>query len=74
MATLSLRVNSDDYALIDTYVKAKGISFSNFARTILLEYINEDLNIDEERLLKAKDQASSENSIPVDKAFADLGV
>lgn len=74
MATLSLRLNSEDKSLIDTYVKSKGITFSNFARTILLEYINEDLNIDEERLLKAKNSASARDSIPADKVFADLGV
>ena len=74
MATLSLRLTPEDKSLIDTYVKSKGITFSNFARTILLDYINEDLYIDEDRLLQAKKSASAKNSKPVDEVFADLGV
>ena len=74
MATLSMRVNSEDKSLIEAYVKSKGLTFSNFARTTLLEYINEDLHIDEDRILTAKKVASVKDSIPVDEAFANLGV
>ena len=74
MSTLSLRINEDEKKLIDAYTNYTGICFSDFARRAIIEYINEELNIDEDRILKAKKNASINDSIPVDEVFESLGV
>ena len=61
-STISLRLNDEDTILVQTYVAVNDLNLSAFLRELLLDKIEEDLQLDEERILRAKEAAK--NSLP----------
>ena len=52
MGTISLRVNESDYNLIQSYISMNNLNLSAFIREAVLDKIEDDLRLDEERLIK----------------------
>lgn len=74
MATISLRVNDDDLKLLQEYVAVNGLNMSAFIREAVMDRIEDDLSLDEERILKARKQAHQEKIYSFEEAWAEIGV
>ena len=74
MGTISLRVSDDDYRLVQEYVAVNGLNMSAFIREAVLDRIEDDLSLDEERILKAKQQAHLGKTYSFDEAWSEIGV
>lgn len=59
-STISLRLSDEDAKLVQTYVAVNDLNLSAFLRELLLDKIEEDLSLDEERILRAKEAARKE--------------
>ena len=53
MTTISLRVNDDESKLIHDYVSVNQLNMSQFIRDAVLDKIENDLDLDEDRILYA---------------------
>ncbi|MBF0710168.1 MULTISPECIES: type II toxin-antitoxin system RelB family antitoxin [unclassified Gemella] len=72
MTTLSFRVSDEDKNLIKNYVKTNNLSLSNFIRESILDRIEDDLKIDEERILEAKKNVHNSETYTFSELFGDL--
>lgn len=54
MITISLRVSEEENKLIQTYVAANNLNLSSFIRNLVLDKIEDDMTLDEERILHAR--------------------
>ena len=52
MNTISLRMNDDETKLLRDYVSVNNLNMSKFIRDLVLDKIEDDLSLDEERILK----------------------
>lgn len=57
MATISLRLSNEEELLIRNYVKMHKMNLSEFIRDTILNKIEDDLKIDEERIIKSLEEA-----------------
>ena len=53
MSTISLRVSDEENKLIQNYVSANNLNLSSFIRNLVLAKIEEDMKLDEDRILRA---------------------
>ena len=53
MNTISLRMNDDETKLLRDYVSVNNLNMSKFIRDLVLDKIEDDLSLDEERILKS---------------------
>lgn len=60
MTTISLRVNDDESKLIHDYVSVNQLNMSQFIRDAVLDKIENDLDLDEDRILYAFEKAKQE--------------
>lgn len=60
MSTISLRLSDEDSKLIHEYVAANKLNLSQFIRETVLDKIEDDLQLDEERILNALKKAETE--------------
>ena len=60
MAIISLRVNEDESKLIHDYVSVNKLNMSQFIRDVVLDKIENDLELDEERILDALKKSEQE--------------
>ena len=60
MNTISLRMNDDETKLLRDYVSVNNLNMSKFIRDLVLDKIEDDLSLDEERILKAHEKAKHE--------------
>lgn len=74
MATISLRVNETDAKLIKEYVSVNNINLSSFIRELVLDKIEDDLNLDEERILRALNRLETEEVYDHTEVWDRLGV
>ena len=74
MATISLRVNDDELRLIQAYITANNLNMSAFIREAALDKIEDDFNLDKERLIRARDAAHTGKKYTFDEAWAEVGV
>ena len=54
MSTISLRVSDEENKLIQNYVSANNLNLSSFIRNLVLDKIEEDMKLDEDRILRAR--------------------
>ena len=54
MSTISLRVSDHENQLIQAYVAANNLNTSSFIRDLVIDKIEEDMSLDEARILKAQ--------------------
>ncbi|MBR0085944.1 MAG: CopG family transcriptional regulator [Lachnospiraceae bacterium] len=74
MATVSLRLSDEDYKLIREYVKTNNLNMSNFVRESVLYRIEDDLNLDEQRILAALKRSENEKRYTHQEVWDELGV
>lgn len=74
MSTISLRMNTEDINLLKNYVKMNNLSLSEFVRNTILDKIEDDLAINEKRILTAWEEAKTEEGIPLEKVVERLGL
>lgn len=60
MATISLRVSAEDDKLIREYASVNNLNLSDFIRQTILNKIEDDFKLDEERILAARKKAEKE--------------
>jgi len=63
MTTISLRVNDDESKLIHDYVSVNQLNMSQFIRDAVLDKIENDLDLDEDRILYAFEKAKQKHMI-----------
>lgn len=74
MSTISLRVSDDENKLIQSYVAANNLNLSSFIRDLVLDKIEDDMKLDEERILKARELAKKEKVYDHTEVWQELGV
>lgn len=72
--TISLRVSKEEMQLIKEYANVNEINLSKFIRDLVIDAIEDDLKLDEERILKAKEKIKTEKAYDVEDVFKELGV
>lgn len=60
MSTISIRLSDDEAKLIREYTKINEINMSTFIRDLILDKIEEDLLLDEKRILEARKKIEKE--------------
>ncbi len=61
MTTISFRVNDDELKIIHDYISANKLNMSQFIRDAILDKIESDFDLDEERILDALNKSEQEN-------------
>ena len=74
MNTISLRMNDDETKLLRDYVSVNNLNMSKFIRDLVLDKIEDDLSLDEERILKAHEQAKHEKKYDHTEVWKMLGI
>ena len=74
MSTISLRVSEEDSKLIRDYVTANNLNLSQFVREAILDKIVDDLQLDEERILLAREKAKTEKRYDHTEVWKMLGI
>lgn len=74
MSTISLRVSDQESELIQAYVAANNLNLSAFIRDLVLDKIEEDFQLDEERILRAREQIAKEKTYDHTDVWDMLGV
>lgn len=74
MTTISLRVNDDESKLIHDYVSINQLNMSQFIRDAVLDKIENDLDLDEDRILYAFEKAKQEKTYDHTEVWKMLGV
>ena len=74
MSTISLRMKDEDMDLLKQYVKVNNLNLSEFIRNTILDKIEDDLRINEERILRAWEEAKKEKGSSHEDLWKELGV
>ena len=74
MATISLRLSDEEYKLLQEYTKVNDLSLSSFVRETVFDYIENELALDEERILRARSRIPEEKSFDHTEVWKELGV
>ncbi|MDY5795487.1 MAG: DUF6290 family protein [Fusobacterium gastrosuis] len=74
MATISLRLSNEEEVLIKNYVKINKMNLSEFIRDTILDKIEDDLKIDEERILKSLEESKKGKVYTTSEVWEMLGL
>ena len=74
MSTLTFRVSDDELNLIQTYAKTNKMSVSTLIRDAVLDVIENDLKLDEERIMSAYEEAKRGKVYSHEEAWRIIGV
>lgn len=74
MSTISVRVNEDESKLIHEYVAVNQLNLSQFLRETIIGRIEDDLRMDEQRILQARERAKTEKKYDHTQVWEMLGV
>ena len=74
MSTISLRVSDEENKLIQNYVSANNLNLSSFIRNLVLEKIEEDMKLDEDRILRARALMEKEKIYDHTEVWKELGI
>ena len=74
MTTISLRVSDEEEKLIKEYVSLNNLTLSSFVREAVLEKIEEDLKLDEARILKDLERSRKEETYDHTEVWRMLGM
>lgn len=74
MSTISLRMKDEDMDLLKQYVKVNNLNLSEFIRNTILDKLEDDLRINEERILRAWEEAKKEKASPLEEVIERLGL
>ncbi|MCI6100633.1 MAG: DUF6290 family protein [Selenomonas sp.] len=74
MSTISLRISDEENQLLQSYVSANNLNLSSFIRDTVFEKIEDDLHLDEARILHAKELLKKEKTYDHEDVWKELGV
>lgn len=74
MSTISVRVSPEDNKLIHEYASANNLNLSQFIRDAVMDKIEDDLSLDEERILNALKRSKTEKRYSHEEVWDILGV
>lgn len=74
MKTISLRLDDQDEILLKNYTKINNISLSEFVRNAIFEKIEDNLLLDEKKIIAARRKSKKEKSISSEDVWKTLGV
>ena len=74
MRTISLNVSEEEAKLIEDYVNDKCLNLSEFIKDAIFEKMEEDLLLDEQRILAAREKAKTERRYDQTEVWKRLGV
>ena len=74
MRTISFHVSEEEAKLIEDYVTANRLSLSEFIKEAIFEKTEEDLPLDERRILTAREKAKSERRYDHTEVWKRVGV
>ncbi len=74
MTIISLRVNDEESKLIHDYVSVNQLNMSQFIRDAVLDKIESDFDLDEDRILVAFEKSKKENKYDHTDVWKMLGV
>lgn len=74
MSTISLRVSEEENKLIQNYVSANNLNLSSFIRNLVLDKIEEDMKLDEDRILRARALMEKEKIYDHTEVWKELGI
>lgn len=74
MSTISLRVSDHENQLIQAYVAANNLNTSSFIRDLVIDKIEEDMSLDEARILKAQELLHKERVYDQAEVWKALGI
>ena len=74
MATITLRVSEQENKFIKEYVKVNNYNLSSFIRNSVLDRIEDDLKIDEKKILSALKKSKQEKTYSHEEVWKELGL
>jgi uncharacterized protein (DUF1778 family) len=74
MATITLRVNEQENKFIKDYVKINNYNLSSFIRDVVLDRIEDDLKVDEKKILSALRKSKNEKTYSHNEVWEELGL
>ena len=74
MSTISLRVSDDENKLIQNYVAVNNLNLSSFIRNLVLDKIEDDMKLDESRILHARKLMKKEKVYDHEDVWKELNV
>lgn len=74
MRTISFNVSEEEEKFIKDYVTANCLNLSEFIKDAIFEKMEEDLLLDEQRILTAREKAKSERRYDHTEVWKRLGV
>ena len=74
MRTISFNVSEEEAKLIEDYVNENCLNLSEFVKDAIFEKMEEDLLLDEQRILTAREKAKSERRYDHTEVWKRLGV
>ena len=74
MATITLRVNEQENKFIKDYVKINNYNLSSFIRDVVIDRIEDDLKIDEKKILSALKKSKKEKKYSHNEVWEELGL
>ncbi len=74
MQTISFNVSEEEAKLIEDYVNDNRLNISEFVKDAIFEKMEEDLLLDEQRILTAREKAKSERRYDHIEVWKRLGV
>ena len=74
MRTISLNVSEEEEKLIEDYVNDNRLNISEFVKDAIFEKMEEDLLLDEQRIIAAREKAKSERRYDHIEVWKRLGV
>lgn len=74
MSTISIRLSEEESRLLQEYVSVHDLTLSSFVRELIMDKIEEDLELDEERILLARCRVKKERKYSSEEAWKELGL
>lgn len=74
MRTISFHVSEEEAKLIEDYVTANRLSLSEFIKEVIFEKLEEDLLLDEQQILAAREKAKTERRYDHTEVWKRVGV
>ena len=74
MAMISLRISADEEKLLQNYLASHNLNLSSFIRQVVFDKIEDDLALDEKRILRARNRIDKEKHYSHEEAWKELGV
>ena len=74
MRTISFNVSEEEAKLIEDYVNDNCLNISEFIKDAIFEKMEEDLLLDEQRILAAREKAKTERRYDHTEVWKRLGV